>query len=103
MARVEPKPRGPLCFPRSKSPVRNIPLSRLLYVREREVLYATGGFQLKELSRMRTTSIVAVFAGSLALLGFSATSTRAEEVPAEYRPAIQKGLEYLVKQQLKDG
>ena len=52
---------------------------------------------------MRTTSFAAVLASSLALLGAGATSVRAEEVPAEYRATVQKGLEYLAKQQLKDG
>ena len=52
---------------------------------------------------MRTMSFVSVFAGSLALLGFISAPVRADEIPAEYRETVQKGLEYLVKNQGKDG
>jgi hypothetical protein len=52
---------------------------------------------------MRTFTFLASLFGVLALLGTNATPARAEEVPAEYRPAIQKGLEFLAKSQHKDG
>jgi hypothetical protein len=43
-----------------------------------------------------------ILAGGLALLVF-APALRAEEIPAEYRPAIKKGLEWLAKAQHRDG
>ena len=52
---------------------------------------------------MRTITYVGVVAGSLALLGVNAVAVRADEIPAEYRATVQKGLEFLVKQQQKDG
>jgi Prenyltransferase and squalene oxidase repeat len=52
---------------------------------------------------MRTISFLSVLAGSLALLGFNAAAVRADEIPAEYKESIRKGLEYLAKQQHKDG
>jgi len=52
---------------------------------------------------MRSLSQRAILAGGLALLILGAGTTRAEEIPAEYRPAIKKGLEWLAKQQFKDG
>jgi len=50
---------------------------------------------------MRTSTIAGALAGILALL--AAPAVRAEEIPAEYRPAVEKGLDYLVKHQHKDG
>src|SRR6516162_8042330 len=46
-----------------------------------------------------------VSAGVLAvgLLFGGAAAVRADEIPAEYRPAVEKGLDYLVKHQHKDG
>jgi len=43
--------------------------------------------------------------GGLALLGLGArrNQARADEVPPEYRPCIEKGLEWLAKSQSKDG
>src|SRR2546421_7961311 len=32
-----------------------------------------------------------------------ATLARADEIPEKYRPTVEKGLQYLVKQQFKDG
>jgi hypothetical protein len=52
---------------------------------------------------MRTFTYLGVLAGSLALLGVNAVAVRADEIPAEYRAAVEKGLEYLAKQQQKDG
>jgi hypothetical protein len=52
---------------------------------------------------MRSIFFMGVLAGSLALLGFNAAAVRADEIPAEYREAVRKGLEYLAKQQHKDG
>ena len=52
---------------------------------------------------MRTFTYVGVLAGALALLGVNAAALRAEDIPAEYRGAVQKGLDYLAKQQQKDG
>jgi hypothetical protein len=52
---------------------------------------------------MRATCFVVALASSLALLGVNPVAARADEIPAEYRPAIEKGLEYVAKQQLKDG
>ena len=50
---------------------------------------------------MRTSTIAGALAGILALL--AAPAVRAEEIPAEYRETVQKGLEYLAKTQHKDG
>jgi hypothetical protein len=41
--------------------------------------------------------------GSLVVLGWSATLLRADEVPAEYRASIKKGLEWMANNQSKDG
>jgi hypothetical protein len=41
--------------------------------------------------------------GSLALLAPAAGLVRAEEIPAEYQKAIDRGLEWLAKQQYRDG
>src|SRR5438128_8036776 len=46
-----------------------------------------------------TKTVGFVLAGSLAW----GTSGRADEIPEKYRATIHKGLEYLVKQQFKDG
>jgi hypothetical protein len=51
---------------------------------------------------MRIISFVGVLASGVALFGLG-TTCRAEEIPAEYRPTIQKGLDYLAKHQNKDG
>ncbi len=50
---------------------------------------------------MRTLVAGAAFAW--ALLTLPATPLRADEIPGKYKPAIAKGLEWLVKQQYKDG
>src|SRR5271168_3803597 len=52
---------------------------------------------------MRTFTYVGVLAGALALVGVNAAAVRAEDIPAEYRASVQKGLDYLAKQQQKDG
>ena len=43
--------------------------------------------------------------GGLALLGVGAgaSKTRADEIPAEFRPCVEKGLEWVAKNQSKDG
>src|ERR1700678_3137657 len=51
---------------------------------------------------MRIISFVGVLASGVALFGLG-TTCRAEEIPVEYRPTIQKGLDYLAKNQNKDG
>src|SRR5260370_35782887 len=48
----------------------------------------------------------ATFLGAAACAGMllaGAPRVRADEIPEKYRPAVGKGLEYLVKQQQKDG
>jgi hypothetical protein len=49
---------------------------------------------------MRLTVFTGALVGILSLLPATA---RAEEIPAEYRPAVQKALEYVAKSQNKDG
>jgi hypothetical protein len=39
----------------------------------------------------------------LALVGFTCLSVRGDEIPEKYRPTVAKGLQYLAKQQFKDG
>src|SRR5437868_9400548 len=51
---------------------------------------------------MRTSTFLGALAGGFVLLAATA-GVRAEEIPAEYRPTVQKGLEYLSKAQHKDG
>jgi hypothetical protein len=46
---------------------------------------------------------LAIVVGSLVLLGWSAEAVRADEVPAEYRASVKKGLEWLARNQSKDG
>jgi hypothetical protein len=41
--------------------------------------------------------------GGLALLALGTTTARADEIPPEYRATVKKGLEWLAKQQAKDG
>jgi hypothetical protein len=50
---------------------------------------------------MRTSTFLGALAGGLALL--LTPAARAEEIPAEYKETVQKGLEYLAKTQHKDG
>src|SRR5262249_54862724 len=52
---------------------------------------------------MRKSLSLTVLLGSLGLVVVSAPRLPAEEIPAEYRASVQKGLEWLAKQQLKDG
>jgi Prenyltransferase and squalene oxidase repeat len=52
---------------------------------------------------MKPTSTWAVLLGSLALLLSPVLSVRSEEIPAEYRATIAKGLEWMAKNQHKDG
>jgi hypothetical protein len=52
---------------------------------------------------MRTTLLSGVVLGSLCLLLCGASPARTEELPAEYRKTVEKGLEWLAKQQNKDG
>jgi hypothetical protein len=51
---------------------------------------------------MRPAILLGVAVGGLWLLP-TASTVRAEEVPAEYRAAIAKGLEWMAKQQHRDG
>jgi hypothetical protein len=44
-----------------------------------------------------------ILAGSVALVLFSAGNVRAEEIPAEYRDAVNRGLRWLADQQHRDG
>jgi hypothetical protein len=44
-----------------------------------------------------------VLCSALLLTGAGARATRAEELPYRYREVVGKGLEYVVKQQLRDG
>jgi hypothetical protein len=60
-----------------------------------------GGVNSGEgVQRMRSLSRLMALAGGVALL---APALRADEIPAEYRPAIKKGLEWLAKAQHRDG
>lgn len=52
---------------------------------------------------MKPTFSVAALLGSLALLVMPAPRARAEELPAEYRASVAKGLEWMARQQHKDG
>jgi len=52
---------------------------------------------------MKSTSTWAVLLGSLALLLSPVHPVRSEEIPAEYRATIAKGLEWMAKNQHKDG
>ena len=44
-----------------------------------------------------------VLLGSLVLLALAANTARSDELPAEYRAAVKKGLEWLAKAQARDG
>jgi hypothetical protein len=52
---------------------------------------------------MKSTSTWAVLLGSLTLLVSSASTIRSEEIPAEYRQTVAKGLKWMADNQLKDG
>ncbi len=52
---------------------------------------------------MRARIVVPALLSSLALLIVSATPSRGEEIPKEYRASVTKGLEWLAKQQSRDG
>jgi hypothetical protein len=52
---------------------------------------------------MRAKLLPGLLVGSLGLLLFVAKPGRGDEIPAEYRNAINKGLEWLAKNQHKDG
>src|SRR5207249_6543459 len=52
---------------------------------------------------MRTLSLLSLSFGGIMLLGSTAVTVRADEIPVEYRETIRRGLEYLAKQQHKDG
>ncbi len=52
---------------------------------------------------MRARFLVPALLCGVGLLAFGAAPAHAEEIPKEYRPAIAKGLEWLAKQQSKDG
>jgi len=52
---------------------------------------------------MKSTSARAVLMGSLVLLLTPVETVRSEEIPAEYRPAVAKGLEWMSRNQHKDG
>jgi hypothetical protein len=52
---------------------------------------------------MRWTLRLGALAAASALLGVGVTSARAEEIPQEYRESIRKGLEWMAKNQQKDG
>jgi hypothetical protein len=52
---------------------------------------------------MRWTLRLGALAAASALLGVGVTAARAEEVPQEYRETIRKGLEWMAKNQQKDG
>src|SRR2546426_3214150 len=54
-------------------------------------------------SGMPRTKTVALILGVTLVFGLNVTQAGAEEVPEKYRATIHKGLEYLVKQQFKDG
>jgi hypothetical protein len=51
---------------------------------------------------MRARTLLVALAGGLPLLA-AGPAGRADEVPAQYRPAIHKGLEWLAKNQARDG
>ena len=51
---------------------------------------------------MRTISLAGTLIAGLTLLTLPG-GARADEIPVEYRPTVQKGLEYLAKNQHKDG
>jgi hypothetical protein len=61
-------------------------------------LRKTGQFLVKEFPRMRTFSFL-----SLLVMLVANAAVRAEDVPAAYQATLQKGLDYLVKQQHRDG
>ena len=52
---------------------------------------------------MKATSTWAVLLGSLTLLFSPVRAVRSEEIPAEYRPVVAKGLEWMARNQHKDG
>ena len=52
---------------------------------------------------MRARFLIPALMCGVGFLAVGATPARAEEIPQEYRPAIAKGLEWLAKQQSKDG
>src|SRR5437763_6884930 len=52
---------------------------------------------------MRTLPFVSALAGSIVLFSLNTVTVRGDEIPAEYRETVKKGLEYLAKQQHKDG
>jgi hypothetical protein len=52
---------------------------------------------------MRPVSRFAVLTLVLPLVGLTAQAARAEEVPAEYRETVRKGLDWLAREQNKDG
>jgi len=58
---------------------------------------------IKELIPMRSTLLPGGLLFGVALILFGANTGRSDEVPAEYRKSIDKGLEWLAKNQSKDG
>jgi hypothetical protein len=52
---------------------------------------------------MRVRSLVAALLCGVGVLAAVPTPSRAEEIPQEYRASVAKGLEWLAKQQAKDG
>jgi hypothetical protein len=53
---------------------------------------------------MKRTTFLGAACGALALvLGSAAAQTRADEIPAKYRENVRKGLEWLAKQQQRNG
>src|SRR4029077_7004399 len=59
-----------------------------------------AGFRGEKVMKRMVAGIVL---GSFAFLGLGARTAFGDEIPEKYRPAIDKGLAYLVKQQFKDG
>src|SRR6516162_726893 len=57
----------------------------------------------QEFTAVKYSSWFGVLAGSLALSGIGSSAVRADELPAEFRQSVTKGLDWLVKMQQRDG
>src|SRR5262245_28494402 len=84
-----------------KSGVRKARSGRLILL-ETKYCSRPADISPRRRHRTRTPPVAGALRGGLNVLALNA-NVRADEIPAEYRPTVQKGLEYLAKTQHKDG
>src|SRR5262249_38759443 len=68
-----------------------------------EILPIHDRFLIKEPTLIRSISRTGALTGGLVVLALAASTVRAGEIPPEYRATVNKGLEWMAKQQSKDG